>query len=137
VICSIKKIWSKRPALKQQTGAATVEFAFAMIALFVFFAIYMQFVQIFIAHEQTTFAGFAAARTHAVKGTGAAISTAVAVDGAAAVEFTSNELLMSRDVPIPTGIDQFLTGGQGRFTVKHQSPLFKEPVFNDDNPVPY
>jgi len=135
-IC-IGNIWYRKPCINQQNGAAAVEFAFAMIALFGFFAIYMQFVQIFIAHEQTTFAGFAAARTHAVKGTGAAISTAIAIDGAAAIEFSSGDLMISRDVPVPTGLDRIFSQGRGRFTVTHRSPTFKEPGFNDDNPVPF
>jgi hypothetical protein len=137
MICPIRKIWKKKPCLKQQNGAATVEFAFAMIALFAFFAIFMQFVLIFIAHEQTIFGGFAAARTHAVKGTGAAISTAGAIDGKASVEFTSGGLLISRDIPVPSGIDRVFSQGQGHFTVTHRSPTFREPDFNDDNPVPF
>jgi len=137
MIWPIRKIWGKKPCLKQQNGAAAVEFAFAMIALFAFFAIYMQFVLIFIAHEQTTFAGFAAARTHAVRGTGAAISTAAAIDDEAAIEFTPGELVTSRDVPVPAGIDRVFSQGQGRFTVTHRSPTFREPDFNDDNPVPF
>lgn len=137
MFCHIKKIWYQKPCLKQQKGAAAVEFAFAMIALFAFFAIYMQFVLIFIAHEQTTFAGFAAARIHAVKGSGAAISTAAAIDGSAAIEFSSGELVISREVPVPAGIDRVFSQGQGRFTVTHRSPTFREPEPNDDNPVPF
>ncbi len=135
--CPIKKIWSQKPCLREQKGAAAVEFAFAMIALFCFFAIYMKFVQIFIAHEQTTFAGFTASRTHAVKGEGPAISAAAAIDGAAAIEFKSGELIMTRDVPVPTGIDRVFSQGRGRFTVTHHSPTFREPNLKDDNPAPF
>ena len=137
MICPIREIWGKKPCLKKQKGAAAVEFAFAMIALFGFFAIYLLFVQIFVAHEKLTFAAFASSRTYAVKGSGAAIQAAGAVEPNAAVEFKKNEIELKRDVPIPSGIDRFLTGGQGRFTIKHRSPLFKEPSFNDDNPVPF
>ncbi len=137
MIWPIKKIWYQKPCLKQQNGSAAVEFAFAMIALFGFFAIYMQFVLIFIAHEQTIFAGFTATRTHAVKGTGAAISTAAAIDDEAAIEFTPGELVISRDVPVPSGIDRVFSQGRGRFTVTHRSPTFREPAPNDDNPVPF
>ncbi|MEZ4549563.1 MAG: hypothetical protein R2874_03545 [Desulfobacterales bacterium] len=35
-----------------------MEFAFAMMGLLLFFAIYMIFVEIFIAQEQVVFAGF-------------------------------------------------------------------------------
>ncbi len=137
MIFAMKKIWYKKPCLKNQTGAAAVEFAFAMIALFGFFAIYMLFVLIFIAHEQTVFAGFAASRTHAVQGEGPAISMAAGIISSAAVEFKANELMISKDVPIPSGIDRFINQGRGRFTVTHRSPTFREPEFNDDNPVSF
>lgn len=135
-IC-IGNIWLKKPYINQQNGAAAVEFAFAMIALFGFFAIYMQFVQFFVVHEKITFASFAASRTYAVKGSGAAIQVAGAIEPNAAVEIKKDGIELKRDVPIPKGIDRFLTGGQGRFTVKHRSPMFKEPSFNDDNPAPF
>ena len=126
----------KYPCLKQQTGAATVEFAFAMMALFVFFAIYMQFIQIFIAREQGAFAGFAASRTCAVKGEKPAIRAAAAIDPDAAIAFKPGGIEITRHVPIPAGLDRFLTQGQGRFTVIHRSPVFIEPAPKDDNPPP-
>ncbi|RJP84612.1 MAG: hypothetical protein C4518_19050 [Desulfobacteraceae bacterium] len=136
-LVKIKKKYINIPGLDQETGAATVEFAFAMIALFGFFAIYMQFVQIFIASERLAFAGFAASRTCAVKGEGPAIAVAVEIDPEAAIAFKPGEIEMTRHVPIPEGIDRFLTRGQGRFTVIHQSPLFIEPAPEDDNPAPF
>lgn len=132
-----KKKYITPLCLRQQTGAATVEFAFAMLALFVFFAIYMQFVQIFIASERLVFAGFAAARTCAVKGEESAIRTSSAIDSEAAIAFKPGGLEMTRYVPIPAGLDRFLTRGQGRFTVIHRSPVFIEPAPKDDNPAPF
>lgn len=114
-----------------------MEFAFAMLALFAFFAIYLQFVQIFIAQERAAFAGFAASRTCAVKGEEPAIRTAAAIDHDAAIEFTKNTVKMTKHVPIPGGLDRFLTQGQGRFTVIHRSPVFIEPAPKDDNPAPF
>lgn len=125
------------PAPNGQTGAAAVEFAFALLALMVFFAIFMQFVQVFIAHERSIFAGFTGARTYAVKGDAPALAAAVSVDPEAAVGITGGEVVITRDVPIPAGLDRFLTQGQGRFTITHRSPTLKEPQPRDDNPFPY
>jgi hypothetical protein len=123
--------------LHRQTGAAAVEFAFALMALMVFFAIFMQFVQVFIAHERSIFAGFTAARTYAVKGEPPAFAAAVAIDPEAAVEITGGEVVIKRHVAIPAGLDRFLTQGQGRFTITHHSPALREPQPRDDNPFPY
>jgi hypothetical protein len=120
-----------------ETGAAAVEFALALLALMVFFGIYMQFVQIFIAHDRSIFAGFTAARTYAVRGEPPAISAAVAVDPDSSVDITNGEVVIKRHVPIPAGLDRFLTQGQGRFTVIHRSPALREPQLNDDNPFPF
>jgi hypothetical protein len=133
----IKNKYIKMPRLNQQTGAATVEFAFAMIALFGFFAIYMLFVQVFIASDRLTFAGFSASRTCAVKGEEPAIQTATAIDPGAAIDFKPGEIAMKRHVPIPKILDRFLTQGEGRFTIIHRSPVFIEPAPKDDNPAPY
>lgn len=137
MITKIKRRHIKRPDLRRQTGAATVEFAFAMIALFGFFAIYLLFVQIFIASDRLAFAGFAAARTFAVKGEAPAAAVAVEIDPGAAMDFKPGEIEMKRHVPIPEILDRFLTQGEGRFTVVHRSPVFVEPAPEDDNPPPF
>jgi Flp pilus assembly protein TadG len=132
-----KNVCLRTPGLNHQTGAAAVEFAFALMALFLFFAIFMQFVQVFIAQERSVFAGFTAARTYAVKGESQALNAAGAVAPQAAVEITGSEVVMTRNVPIPAGLNRFLNQGQGRFTIIHRSPALREPQFNDDNPFPY
>jgi len=111
-----------------------------MIALFGFFAIYMLFVQVFIASDRLVFAGFAVSRTCAVKGEEAAAAVAVEIDPGAAIDFKPGEIEMKRHVPIPEILDRFLTQGEGRFTVTHRSPLFSEielPQKEDDNPAPF
>jgi hypothetical protein len=132
----INKKYNKPFRLNQQTGAATVEFAFAMIALFGFFAIYMLFVQVFIASDRLAFAGFSASRICAVKGEKPATQTATAIDPGAAIDFKPGEIEMKRHVPIPDILDRFLTQGEGRFIVIHRSPVFIEPAPKDDNPAP-
>jgi Flp pilus assembly protein TadG len=124
-------------ALGRETGAATVEFAFAMMGLLLFFAIYMIFVEIFIAQERVVFAGFAAARTHAVKGEPAALAAAATIDPEAAVEIKDGTVQITRHLPIPKGIGRFLIQGQGRLSFIYNSPTAREPQLNDDNPFPY
>lgn len=121
--------------INQQSGAATVEFAFALIALMGFFAIYMLFVQVFIAHERAIFAGFITARTYAVKGEPPAFAAAVAANPAATVDISGNIVEIEHHVLIPAGLDRFLT--KGRFTIIHRSPAIREPQIKDDNPFPY
>lgn len=123
--------------LPQENGAATVELAFAMLALFFFFAIYMVFVEIFIAQERSIFAGFTGARTFAVKGTAPAFNAAVSVDPEASVDISGTRVQITKHIPIPGGLDRFLTRGQGRFTFTYRSPTAREPQLNDDNPFPY
>jgi hypothetical protein len=124
-------------ARKRQKGAATVELAFAMMALFIFFAIYMVFVEIFIAQERSIFAGFTAARTFMVKGEAPAFNAAVSVDPEAAVDISNMRVEITKHIPIAAGLDEFLTQGKGRFTFTYRSPTAREPQFNDDNPFPY
>ena len=123
--------------LRQQNGAATVEFAFAMLALLLFFAIYMLFVEIFIAQERSIFAGFTAARTYAVKGAPLALKAATSIDSGAVINITDSEVMIKKHVPIPAGLDRFLTQGQGCFTFTYRCPALREPQLNDDNPFPY
>lgn len=126
----------KQKIFRQDKGAATVEFAFALIGLFVFFGIFMQFVVFFIEKERLSFAGFAAARTYAVKSKGEAIQVAIKIDPEAAVEL-NGELVLTRNIPLPPVIADFLTEGEEKFTIRHVSPVFKEPSYKDDNPDPF
>ncbi len=121
--------------ISHQSGATAVEFVFALLALLFFFGIFMQFVQIFIAGERLSIAAFSASRICAVQGNGPALQTALSIEPQAAIEIRQREIVMTRDVVIPAGIDMFMTGGERRFTVRHSSPLFREPDIFDDNQV--
>jgi len=122
---------------ENEKGAAVVEFAFALLALLVFFGIFMQFFLIFSSYSRLSFAGFASSRTYSVLGQGPARQVVMNIDPGATVNFAS-EVVLTRDIPIPAGIDEFLTRGQGRFKLKFNAPAFQEPVFtDDDNPDPF
>lgn len=121
----------------QEKGAAAVEFAFALMALLVFFAIFMQFAMFFISGERLSFAGFAASRTYAVHGHGPAIHAAGQIDPGAAIDFTGDAVVLTKDIPLPPGIAEILTRGQNRMSISHSSPAFWERPYNDDNPVPF
>ena len=128
---------NKQKIRRQETGAAAVEFAFALMALFGFFAVFMQIVIFFIAGERLSFAGFAAARTCAVEGSGPAIQVAVSIDPEAMIEIDGNRVALTRNIPVPAGIAPVVTGGAHKLTITHVSPLFIEPTYKDDNPDPF
>ncbi len=135
---SMKKIWLPKHHLNHQRGAATVEFAFALMGLMVFFGIYMLFVQFFIAHERVIFSGFSAARTYEVKEKPQARAVAKSIDpDVRRIDFTKKHIVVTRDFPIPAGLDRFIFQGQGQFTIVHRSPFFKNSKYNDDNAFPY
>lgn len=127
---------TQKMIFKMERGAATVEFAFALIGLFVFFGIFMQFAVFFIAEQRLAFAGFAGARTYAVEDAGKAIQTASAIEPEAGITL-NGQLELTRNIPLPDIVADFLTGGENRFTIKHRSPAFKEPEYRDDNPDPF
>lgn len=116
---------------KNEKGAAAVEFAFALLALFFFFAIYMQFVQIFLAHEKLVFSGFTASRTHAVRGEIPARRAAEAIDADARLVFDAKTIHLRRDIPIPEKLSDIFSHGRGTFAVTHRSPFFDELDLKD------
>jgi hypothetical protein len=116
---------------KTQKGAAAVEFAFALLALFFFFAVYMQFIQIFLLHEQLVFAGFTASRTHAVRGEIPARQAANAIDADARIRIDGNEVLLLRNIPIPAALSDIFAEGNGVLPVTHRSPFFDEIDLTD------
>jgi hypothetical protein len=117
--------------LKHQKGAAAVEFAFALLALCFFFAIYMQFVQIFLVHERLVFAGFTASRTYAVKGEIPARQAANAIDAEAQIRIDGQKVHLRSHIPIPVKLSNIFSGGKGVFPVTHQSPVFDELDLKD------
>lgn len=116
---------------KTQKGAAAVEFAFALLALFFFFAVYMQFIQIFLLHEQLVFAGFTASRTHAVRGEIPARQSANAIDAEARIRIDGNNILLIRNIPIPAALSDIFAEGKGVLPIKHRSPFFDEIDLSD------
>jgi hypothetical protein len=112
--------------IKEEKGAAAVEFAFALLALFFFFAIYMQFIQIFLVHERLVFTGFTASRTHAVRGEIPARRAAEAIDADARLVFAATTIHLRRDIPIPDKLSDIFSAGGGKFKITHQSPFFDE-----------
>ncbi len=116
----------KNQSINEEKGAAAVEFAFALLALFFFFAVYMQFIQIFLVHEKLVFTGFSASRTHAVRGEIPARRAAEAIDADTRLVFGAQTIHLRRDVPIPGKLSDIFSSGGGVFKVAHQSPFFDE-----------
>lgn len=115
----------------EQKGAAAVEFAFALLALFFFFAIYMQFIEIFLVHERLVFTGFTASRTRAVRGEIPARRAADAIDADARLVFDGQTIRLRRDIPIPAKLSDIFSAGGGTFPITHRSPFFDELDLKD------
>lgn len=109
-----------------QRGAVAVEFAFAIIALLLFFGIYMQFIQIYLVHEQLVFTGFTASRTHAVRGEIPARRAATAIDKDAVINIETGSIRLSRDIPVPGALRDIFSDGRSTFSITHRSPFFDE-----------
>jgi hypothetical protein len=109
-----------------QDGAAAVEFALALLALLLFFAIYMQYIQIFLAHERLVFTGFTASRTHAVRGEIPARRAAEAIDADTRLAFAARIIHLRREILIPDAFSDIFSAGGGRFITTHESPFFDE-----------
>ncbi len=103
-----------------------MEFAFALLALLLFFAVYMQYIQIFLVHEKLVFTGYTASRTHAVRGEIPARRAAEAIDNEARLVFASKVIRLRRDLPIPEKFSNIFLAGGGRFKITHESPFFDE-----------
>jgi Flp pilus assembly protein TadG len=113
-------------SLKNSTGAAAVEFVAALLGLLIFFAIYMQFAQIFIAHERLRFAGFASSRTFAVLGEGPARQVAAAIDSQVLIRFEPDAVFLERGVGIPEAFRPIFTSGAPEYRLENRTPAFDE-----------
>ncbi len=127
-------------------GAVLVEFAFAMLFVFFFFVAFMEFAGIFLAHEQLSFAAFAASQKYAVGKDSEAQASAYKIAGAYPSRVFKNgdatetlkgiticfrkELL---DLPIDLN-NIYNPSGSGSFTLLKQIDVFAElDPDNDDN----
>ncbi|WP_045211612.1 hypothetical protein [Desulfonatronovibrio magnus] len=111
--------------MTSEKGIAAVEFALALMGLLLFFAIFIQFFIFFAANERATFAGFAASRVFSVQGIGPAVETSEKIDSDSIMTFETNRVAVARQIPMPSGINNFLTQGRG-FSIEIEIPTFNE-----------
>ncbi|MFH1156013.1 MAG: hypothetical protein V1793_19575 [Pseudomonadota bacterium] len=118
----------KKKAVTSQSGAAAVEFALALVALFIFFAIYSQCVQLILEHGRLAFTGFVTARTFDVRGKIPAWKTGHAMDLEASIIFDSKSPMvdLSKPILIPKPMRPVFTNGYPNYILTHSSPLFDE-----------
>ncbi len=113
-----------------ESGATTVEFAFAMIWVFFFFTAYYQIVEIFIAHERVSYAAFLASRAHQVHGD--ASTAAGFVESGYELTTRNDSVTVSKDIRVPLDFENPFSGNAFRvggawFTVAETVPTFSEP----------
>lgn len=114
--------------LTDDSGAAAVEFALALVAFFLFFGLYTQCVHLIVEHGRIAFNGFATARTFDVRGKYAALYTGEAIDSEALIEFSTNSSTvdLKKQIWIPEILRPVISVGKPYYTLTHSSPLFDE-----------
>ncbi len=113
-----------------EAGAATVEFAFALLFILLLFIAYVNISEIFLAHSRLRYAAFAASRTHAVGGS--ARRAADAIDQDFQLKTTSDTVRLEKSLDLPKAVGT-LCGTGDTFTIRHAVKTFVEPVPSGDN----
>lgn len=118
---------SARPG---EAGAATVEFAFALLFILLLFIAYVNISEIFLAHSRLRYAAFAASRTHAAGGSARRAADAIAQNFR--LKTTSDTVRLEQSLDLPKAVGTFFGTGD-TFTIRHAVKTFVEPVPSGDN----
>jgi len=117
-----------------QRGAVTVEFAFALMFLFLIFTAYIKVSEVFLAYERLRYATFAAARAQCVGGS--ASRAAQQIDKGYTLKTSSSgnaeKVSMTKKIELPEAIGK-LWGEKDGFTIGHEVKVYKEPTQKGDN----
>lgn len=118
---------------KSQAGAATVEFAMAMLFVLFMFIAYYQTVMVFLAHARLSYAAFVASRAYQVHGN--ARSAAADKDKDFRLRLEGSAVIMEKDISVPIDFFNVFVGrsirtGGATFTVSQRVKTFIE----DRNP---
>ncbi len=115
---------------RHEAGAATVEFAFALLCILFVFVAYVNMAEIFLAHSRLRYAAFAASRVHAVHGS--AQKAASEIDKGFRLRATSDKVRMEKTLDLPKAVGTLFGTGES-FTISHAVKTFVEPVPSGDN----
>jgi len=113
-----------------QLGAATIEFAFALMFIFLIFIAYVKISEIFLAHSRLRYAAFVASRTHAVHGS--AQDAADRIDKDFTLTTSDSEVSLEKTVKLPKAVGTLFGTGES-FKIGHAVKTFSEPSQSGDN----
>lgn len=120
----------RRHPRRDEAGAATIEFAFALMFILLFFIAYVKISEIFLAHSRLRYATFVASRVHAVGGS--AEKAASEIDEDYKLKTTSDNVSMEKTLDLPKAIGTLFGTGES-FTISHSVKTFKETTPSGDN----
>lgn len=113
-----------------QAGAATIEFAFALMFLLFLSVAFVNISEIFLAHSRLRYATFVASRVEAVGGP--ARKAASEIDKELTLKITSNKVSAEKKIELPKAVGTLFGTGE-TFTISHAVKTFKEPKPSGDN----
>ncbi len=119
--------------LNNESGAAVVEFAIALIFLMFFFLAYMQIVGIFISHEKLSFATSVASRYFSVHDQEAAEIMYTQIEPDAAFGFHAPYVILEKKIDVPIDFNNIFKKGGAQFPIYNQVKTFVEPHPEGDN----
>lgn len=115
---------------RAETGAVMVEFAFALMFIFLIFIAYVKISEIFLAQSRLRYACFAASRTQAVHGS--AQDAASKIDKDYTLTATSKKVRMEKTIELPKAVGTLFGTGES-FKISHEVKIFSEPSQSGDN----
>jgi Flp pilus assembly protein TadG len=113
-----------------EIGAVMIEFAFALMFIFLIFTAYIKISEIFLAHSRLRYAAFVASRTHAVHGS--AQDAADRIDKDFTLKTSDSEVSMEKTVKLPKAVGTLFGEGES-FKIGHAVKTFSEPSQSGDN----
>ena len=130
-----------RPPGEGERGAVMVEFAFALMFIFLVFIAYINLSEIFLAHERLRYATNVASRAHSVGGSASNAASKIdkgyelKTEGKAGEEKGGEgSVSMSKKIDLPEAVGK-LWGEKDGFTIYHKVKTYMEPKHSGDNKV--
>ena len=120
----------RRRSRRGEAGAATIEFAFALMFILFFFVAYMKISEIFLAHSRLRYAAFVASRVQAVGGS--ADTAASKIDEDYTLTTGSDKVSLEKTIDLPKAVGTLFGTGE-TFTISHSVKTFKETTPSGDN----
>jgi len=107
-----------------------IEFAFALMFIFLIFTAYVKITEIFLAHSRLRYAAFVASRVHAVHGS--AQDAADRIDKDFTLKTSDSEVSLKKTVKLPKAVGTLFGTGES-FEIGHAVKTFSEPSQSGDN----